>query len=54
MKAHIGVEAVSALVHSVVGTAANVNDVTQAGAAWARATLNKYPKSGRRIRKSLI
>jgi IS5 family transposase len=32
MKAHIGVDAKSGLVHSVVGTAANVNDVTQAGA----------------------
>jgi IS5 family transposase len=30
MKAHIGVDAESGLVHSVVGTAANVNDVTQA------------------------
>ena len=32
MKAHIGVDADSGLVHSVVGTAANVGDVTQAGA----------------------
>jgi IS5 family transposase len=32
MKAHIGVDAHSGLVHSVVGTAANVSDVTQAGA----------------------
>ena len=31
MKAHIGVDAKSGLVHSLVGTAANVNDVTQAG-----------------------
>lgn len=30
MKAHIGADADSGLVHSVVGTAANVNDVTQA------------------------
>ncbi|MEB0048926.1 transposase, partial [Pseudomonas sp. Dout3] len=29
MKAHIGVDAESGLVHSVVGTAANVADVTQ-------------------------
>ena len=28
MKAHIGVDADSGLVHSVVGTAANVHDVT--------------------------
>ena len=32
MKAHIGVDADSGLVHTVVGTAANVNDVTQATA----------------------
>ena len=32
MKAHMGVDADSGLVHSVVGTAANVNDVTQASA----------------------
>ena len=32
MKAHIGVDADSGLVHTVVGTAANVNDVTQAPA----------------------
>jgi transposase, IS5 family len=32
MKAHIGVDAGSGLVHTVVATAANVNDVTQAGA----------------------
>ena len=32
LKAHIGVDAESGLVHTVVGTAANVNDVTQAHA----------------------
>ena len=32
MKAHIGVDADSGLVHTVVGTTANVNDVTQAHA----------------------
>ena len=32
MKAHIGVDAQSGLVHTMVATAANVNDVTQAGA----------------------
>ena len=31
MKAHVGVDAESGLVHSLVSTAANVNDVTQAG-----------------------
>lgn len=30
MKAHIGVDAESGLVHAIIGTAANVNDVTQA------------------------
>ena len=29
MKAHIGVDADYGLVHTVIGTAANVNDVTQ-------------------------
>ena len=32
MKAHIGVDAESGLVHTVIGTAANVNDVTRAAA----------------------
>jgi IS5 family transposase len=32
MKAHVGVDAVSGLVHTVVGTAGNVADVTQAHA----------------------
>ena len=32
MKAHIGVEAESGLVHTVIGTTENVNDVTQANA----------------------
>jgi transposase, IS5 family len=32
MKAHIGVDAQSGLVHTVVGTAANAADITQAGA----------------------
>ncbi|WP_438489720.1 transposase, partial [Listeria monocytogenes] len=32
MKAHIGVDADSGLIHSVVGTAANVSDVSQAHA----------------------
>ena len=32
MKVHIGVDAQSGLVHSVIGTATNVNDVTQASA----------------------
>ena len=32
MNAHIGVDADSGLVHTVIGTAANVNDVTQASA----------------------
>src|SRR5688572_9369786 len=32
MKAHIGVDAESGLVHTVIGSAANVGDITQAGA----------------------
>ena len=34
--AHIGVDAQSGLVHTVIGTAANVNDVTQGHASAAR------------------
>jgi IS5 family transposase len=36
MKAHIGVDAESGLVHTVRGTAGNVHDVTEANshAAW--------------------
>jgi IS5 family transposase len=61
MKAHIGVDADSGLVHSVVGTAANVSDVTQAHAlcmvrrAWCLPTRDtresksaKKPKASRR------
>ena len=36
MKAHIGVDAESGLVHTVLGTAANVNDVTQGQGCTAR------------------
>ncbi len=32
MKVHIGVDAQSGLVHTLIGTAANVHDVTQAQA----------------------
>jgi len=32
MKAHIGVDAASGLVHTVVGSAANVSDISVAGA----------------------
>ena len=32
MKAHVGVDAASGLVHTVIGTAGDVSDVTQAGA----------------------
>ena len=36
MKAHIGIDAQSGLVHTVVGTAANVSDVTQTQALLHR------------------
>lgn len=42
MKAHIGVDAESGLVHTVMGTAANVNDVTQG----QRARQGRTPVSG--------
>jgi len=40
MKAHVGVDAESGLVHTMVGTAANVADVTQA-----------HPHLGRPLRR---
>jgi len=48
MKAHIGVDAESGLVHSVIGTAANVNDVTQAGALLHGAEEDAFGDAGYR------
>jgi transposase, IS5 family len=46
MKAHIGVDAETGLVHSVVGTAANVNDVTQAHKLLHGAETDVYADAG--------
>lgn len=46
MKAHIGVDADSGLVHTVIGTAANVNDVTQAGALLHGEEENVFADAG--------
>ena len=46
MKAHIGVDADSCLVHTVVGTAANVNDVTQAHALMHGEETDVFADSG--------
>ena len=46
MKAHIGVDAASGLVHTVVGTAANVNDVTQAHALVHGAETDVFADAG--------
>ena len=46
MKAHIGADADSGLVHAVVGTAANVNDVTQAHALVHGAEADVYADAG--------
>ena len=46
MKAHIGVDADSGLVHTVVGTAANVNDVTQAHALVHGAETDVFADAG--------
>ena len=46
MKAHIGVDADSGLVHSVITTAANVNDVTQANALLHGQEVEAYGDSG--------
>ena len=48
MKAHIGVDAESGLVHTVIGTAANVNDVTQAGALLHGQETSAYGDAGYR------
>jgi len=48
MKAHIGVDADSGLVHSMVGTAANVNDVTQAGALLHGQEVDAFGDAGYR------
>ena len=46
MKAHTGVDADSGLVHTVVGTAANVNDVTQAHALVHGAETDVFADAG--------
>ncbi len=46
MKAHIGADADSGLVHTVVGTAANVNDVTQAHALLHGDETNVFADAG--------
>jgi IS5 family transposase len=48
MKAHIGVDAESGLVHTVIGTGANVNDVTQAGALLHGEETSAYGDAGYR------
>ena len=46
MKGHIGADADSGLVHSLVGTAANVNDVTQAHALVNGSETDLYSDAG--------
>jgi transposase, IS5 family len=46
MKAHIGVDAESGLVHSVIGTAANVGDVTQAAGLLHGAESDVFADAG--------
>jgi IS5 family transposase len=46
MKAHIGVDAESGLVHTVIGTAANVNDVTQGHALLHGEEIEVYADAG--------
>lgn len=48
MKAHIGVDADSGLVHTVLGTAANAHDVTQAGALLHGQETDVFGDSGYR------
>ena len=46
MKAHIGVDAESGLVHTVIGTAANVHDISAAQALLHGAETNVYADAG--------
>ena len=46
MKAHIGVDADSGLVHTVIGTAANISDVTQADALLHGQESSAYGDAG--------
>jgi IS5 family transposase len=46
MKAHIGVDADSGLVHTLIGTPANVGDVTQAGALLHGAEMHAFGDAG--------
>lgn len=46
MKCHIGVDADSGLVHTVVGTAANVKDVTQASALAQGEEMDVFADAG--------
>ena len=46
MKAHIGVDAHSGLVHTVRGTAANVSDINMAGALLHGAELDAFGDAG--------
>ncbi|WP_116119103.1 IS5 family transposase [Paraburkholderia sp. BL6669N2] len=46
MKAHIGVDAESGLVHTVIGTAANVHDITEAGALLHGDETDVYADAG--------
>ncbi|HRK57827.1 MAG TPA: IS5 family transposase [Burkholderiaceae bacterium] len=46
MKAHIGVDAASGLVHTVIGTAAHINDVTQAHALLHGEETDVYADAG--------
>lgn len=45
-KAHIGVAAESALIHAVVGTVANIHDVTQAQGLLHGEETEVFPDAG--------
>jgi IS5 family transposase len=52
MKAHIGVDADSGFVHTVIGTAANVNDVTQGHGPIGHAVCLEQFKDGQKANSS--
>jgi Transposase and inactivated derivatives, IS5 family len=54
MKMHIGVDADSGLVHTVIGTAANVHDITVAQALLHGEETDVYADAGIRVSKSVV
>ena len=54
MKMHVGVDADSGLVHTVIGTAANVHDITVAQALLHGEEMDVYADAGYQVSKSFV